>query len=501
MDPRFAELEARLAEVHDLSMASALLYWDQATYMPPGGAAARGRQLALLRRLAHETFTDPALGKLLEELAPEAEGHDPHSFEASLVRVTLRDYERAVRIPAEFTARLAEHAAASYEAWARARPADDFQSIRPFLERTLELSSELAGYFPESAHIADPLIDLSDRGMTVTRVQALFEELRRELVPLVEAITAQPPADDGCLHQRFPEPEQLAFAARVVRDFGYDFQRGRLDKTRHPFMTRFAVDDVRITTRVNENDLSDGLFSTFHEAGHALQYQGVDPALDGTPLSGTASAGVAESQSRLWENLVGRSRPFWEHYFPRLQEAFPAQLGQVGLDGFYRAVNKVERSLLRTEADEVTYNLHVMIRFELELELLEGRLEVGKLPESWRDRYERDLGIRPPSDRDGVLQDVHWYHGALGGDFQGYTLGNLLAAQIYERALEAHPEIPDQTGGGRFDTLLDWLTENVYVHGRKYTPSELVERVTGCEHTIRPYVDYLRGKYGELYDL
>jgi len=273
---------------------------------------------------------------------------------------------------------------------------------------------------------------------------------------------------------------------------------GRLN-THHPFTTKFSLGDVRITTRVKEDYLGECLFSTLHEAGHAMYEQGINRDFEGTPLGTGTSAGVHESQSRLWENLVGRSRGFWQFFYPQLQAVFPSQLGAVPLEMFYRAINKVERSLIRTDADEVTYNLHVMIRFDLELALLEGRLAIGDLPAAWRERYQADLGIVPPADRDGVLQDVHWYDGIIGGAFQGYTLGNIMNAQFYEAALRAHPEIPAEIARGEFATLHNWLKTNIYQHGSKYTASELVESVTGQPLSIEPYIRYLRAKYGELY--
>jgi carboxypeptidase Taq len=320
-------------------------------------------------------------------------------------------------------------------------------------------------------------------------------------VPIVRAIAEQPSADDSCLRAGFPEVPQLDFGVAVIRRFGYDLDRGRLDKTHHPFCTKFSSGDVRITTRVNENDLGDALFSTLHEAGHALYEQGIDPAFEGTRLDSGTSMGVHESQSRLWENLVGRSRGFWEHFYPELCKVFPEQLKAVPLETFYRAINKVERSLIRTDADEVTYNLHVMLRFALELDLLEGRLKVKDLPEAWRARFKADLGIEPHDDRDGCLQDVHWYGGGIGGAFQSYTIGNILSAQFYAAAVEAHPEIPHEMRRGEFGTLHAWLRDRLYRHGSKFQPDEIVRRATGKPMTIAPYIAYLRSKYGELYRL
>jgi carboxypeptidase Taq len=501
MKTKLQELKTRLVEINDLESAAALLEWDQSTYMPPGGAAARARQMATLGRLAHEKFTDPTIGKLLEDLRPYEESLPYDSDEASLIRVTRREYERAVKVPPSFIAQLSSHTAETYQVWAKARPANDFAAVQPYLKKTLDLSRQLADFFPGYEHIADPLIDFHDYGMKSSTLRTLFAELRQQLVPLVQQITAQPAADDSCLCQSFPEAQQLAFGLEVVKRFGYDFDRGREDKTPHPFTTKFSLGDVRITTRVKENDLSEALFGTIHEAGHALYEQGIRRDFEGTPLAQGTSAGAHESQSRLWENIVGRSLGFWRFFYPELQAVFPDQLGFVSLDTFYRAINKVEHSLIRTEADEVTYNLHVMLRFNFELDLLEGRLAVRDLPEAWRERFKADLGILPPDDRDGVLQDMHWYGGIIGGAFQGYTLGNILGAQFFEAALLAHPEIPSEIEEGEFGTLHGWLRENIYQHGSKYTASELVERITGGPMSIEPYTRYLRTKYGELYEL
>jgi carboxypeptidase Taq len=501
METKLQELKTRLMEINDLESAAAVLDWDQSTYMPPGGAAARARQLATLSRLAHEKLTDPAIGKLLEDLRPYEESLPYDSDEASLIRVTRRDYEKAVKVPPSFVAQLSNHTSLSYEAWTKARPANDFPAVQPYLEKTLDLSRQLADFFPGYEHIADPLIDFRDYGTKASTISTLFAELRQQLVPLVQAITAQPAADDSCLHQNFPEEKQWAFGLEVIKRFGYDFQRGRQDKSPHPFTTEFSIGDVRITTRVKESNLAEALFGTLHEAGHAMYEQGGRVDLEGMPLAGGTSAGVHESQSRLWENIVGRSRGFWNFFYPKLQAVFPDQLGSVSLDTFYRAINKVERSLIRTEADEVTYNLHVMLRFDLELALLEGRLAVRDLPEAWRERFKADLGIVPPDDRDGVMQDVHWYSSIIGGAFQGYTLGNIMNAQFFEAALSAHPGIPAEIEEGEFDTLHSWLKESIYQHGSKYTATELVERVTGGPMSIEPYIRYLRAKYGELYEL
>jgi len=501
MEQKLQELKTLLLEVNDLNGAAALLHWDQSTYMPPGGAAARGRQMATLSRLAHEKFISPEVGKLLDDLQTYGESLHYDSDDASLIRVTKRGYDKATKVPPTLLSAFYQHSAAAYQVWTQARPNNDFAAVQPYLEKTLDLSRQIANCFPGYDHIADPLIDMSDEDMKAESVRAVFAGLREQLVPLVQAITSQPPADNSCLHESYPPEQQLAFGRSIIQDYGYDFNRGRQDMTHHPFMTKFALGDVRITTRVKENDLNEALFSTLHEAGHAMYELGINMDLDGTPLANGTSSGVHESQSRLWENLVGRSRGFWRHYYPKIQQTFPAQLGGVDMDTFYRAINRVQRSLIRTDADEVTYNLHVMIRFDLELALLEGTLAVQDLPAAWHARYQSDLGIQAPSNVDVLLQDVHWYGGIIGGAFQGYTLGNIMSAAFFEQAVAARPHIPAEIEQGQFGALHGWLRENIYQHGSKFTANELVERVTGGPLTIEPYMRYLRTKYGELYDL
>ena len=494
-----ADLKRRLREIADLSAVGAVLAWDQATYMPRGGAAARSRQGALISRLAHERMTDAALGRLLDRLAGCAESLPDESDEARLISVARRDFEKAIKVPVDLVERWSALSSAAYEVWKRARPNDDFAAVRPYLEQQLDISREYAERFAPYRHIIDPLIDDRDEGLTCEVVRSLFSQLRRELLPIVHHVCNQPPADDACLHAEFPEAAQVDFSLAVARAFGYDLERGRIDKTPHPFCIKFSADDVRITTRVRSNDLGDALFSTLHEAGHALYELGVAPELAGTPLGRGTSIGVHESQSRLWENVVGRSLDLWQHFYPVLRKAFPAALADVPVETFHRAINKVGRSLIRTDADEVTYDLHIILRFDLEVALLEGSLAVKDLPEAWRARYRSDLGVSPPDDRDGCLQDVHWYGGGIGGAFHSYTIGNVLSAQFYAAALRAHPEIFRQIAAGDFGTLRAWLGENLYRHGRKFGADEIVRRATGEAMTIKPYIAYLREKFGALY--
>ena len=496
-----AELRGRLQEIDDLQRAKDVLDWDQSTYMPAGGAEGRARQMATLEKIAHTRSSDPDLGKLLENLQDTLDRFPAESDDAALIRVAQRDFDRATRVSTALMGEFANHIGISHSAWIAARPKNDWATMRPILEKTLELSRRYAECFPDAAHIADPLIDTGDEGMSVATIRPLFAELQSFLTPLVSAIATKPETDASCLHQRYPEDKQWAFGERIIRAYGYDFNRGRQDKTAHPFMTRFNWGDCRITTRFEEDFLNPGLFATLHEAGHALYEMGTDKSYDGSPLGTGTSSGVHESQSRTWENFVGRSLPFWKHYYPQLQEIFPQQLSHVDLTTFYHAINKVEPSLIRVEADEITYNLHVIIRFELECELLEGTLTIAELPEAWRARYQEYLGVSSPDDTNGVLQDVHWFAGPIGGMFQGYTLGNILSGQFNAAASQAIPNLHQQWETGNFEPLHTWLRENIYRHGRKYSTLELVKRVTGETIQLAPYQEYLTTKYSEIYGL
>ena len=495
---QFERLRERLGAIADLEAAQAVLSWDQETYMPAGGGEARAAQLATLGRIGHEMLTDDAVGILLDGAGAEVAGLDPGSDAARIVAVTRRDFEKAVRVPASLVAELASATALAQQAWAQARATNDFASFQPHLERVLGLTMQKAEALGYDETPYDALLDEYEPDMKAAEVKAVFAHLRAELVPLVEAIAEQPQPHDSCLRRQFDGASQWAFGEAVIRDFGFDFNRGRQDRSAHPFSTNFATSDVRITTRVDEEFLPSALFGTLHEAGHAMYEQGADPGLDRTRLANGTSLGIHESQSRLWENLVGRSPAFWGHYYPRLQKRFTDQLGSVDLADFYRAINRVEPSLIRVEADEVTYNLHVMIRFELELELVTGRLAVADLPAAWNARYEEMLGLTPPSDADGVLQDIHWSFGLIGY-FPTYTLGNLVSVQLFEQAAADLGDLDEQIGRGEFGALREWLRANVHRHGRKFSALELLRRITGGGLDAEPWLRYARTKFGGLY--
>ncbi len=501
MTGKIERLRELLGVVSDIQHAAAVLGWDQQTYMPPGGAGARAMQLATLSRLAHEHFVSEDLQAALEAAKAEAAELDPDSDDARLVKVTERELKKRVKVPAAWVEEHSRVTASAHQDWEKARADSDFALFAPHLEKILTLKREYAGFFTPYDHIYDPLLDDYEPGMKTADIQPVFARLRERQVALIQAIMdSGVEVDDGPVHQAFDEKEQWAFGVEVIKAFGYDFDRGRQDKAVHPFSTGFGIGDVRITTRFDPQFLNPALFGTMHEAGHAMYEQGIDPALERTPLAGGTSLGMHESQSRMWENLVGRSKPFWVAFYPRLQAIFPGELKDTSLDDFYAAINKVERTFIRVEADEATYNLHVMLRFELEIALLSGDLAVEDLPVAWNDMFESYLGIRPPDDAQGVLQDVHWSAGYIGY-FPTYSLGNLFAAQLWDKIQGDIPDLTQQIEAGKFEALLGWLHDELHRHGSKYEPLELLERIVGSGLDVEPYLNYLERKFGEIYSL
>lgn len=498
-DP-LTELRTRLARIADLRHAAALLEWDQETYMPDGAAEARAHQLATLRGFAHELFTDDVTATLLENATADAQttGNADFPYAADLVRVVREDLDRARRIPASLVAELAETSALAKGAWQRARSLDQFQRFSPHLRKLVDLNIRKAEALGYDDTPYDALLDEYERGMTTAEVSAVFSELREGLVPLIEQVAAAPRIDDDCLRGPYARDRQWTFGLDVARDFGYDLDHGRQDISAHPFSTSFSSSDVRITTRIDDRFFNPGFFGTLHEAGHAMYEQGVDPVLARTTLGEGTSLGMHESQSRMWENLVGRSRPFWSRYFPVARKHFPEALSDVSEQTFYRAVNRVEPSLVRVEADELTYNLHIMVRFELEQAMITGELDTDDLPGAWNDRMESYLGIRPKTDAYGVLQDIHWALGAIGY-FPTYALGNLMSVQLFDAAHQEIADLDDRIADGRFEGLLDWLRARIHRWGRSRTASDLLEAATGSPLTAGPWLAYAAGKVDELY--
>jgi carboxypeptidase Taq len=500
MEEKLAQLKTKLADISDLAQAAALLGWDQQTNMPPGGVEARGNQQATLGRVIQEWSIAPELGKLLEELKPYGESLDPDSDDARLIKVSARDYAKATCVPTEYVVEFSRVTALAQQAWIEARQKSDFSIFQPHLEKIVELRRKYATFFPGVEHPYDALLDDFEPGMKTEDVKTIFNTLRPQQVELIQAIAKKPQLDDSFLHQPFDEKAQWDFGVEVISKFGYDWNHGRQDKSAHPFTQGISIHDVRITTRVDPNFLNPMLFGTMHECGHALYGMGTSPALDRTGLEGGASLAVHESQSRMWENLVGRSLPFWQHFYPRLQEVFPSQLGKVPLEKFYRGINKVQPSLIRVEADEATYNLHIMLRLEIEIAVIEGKLAVKDLPAVWNTRMQEYLGVTPPNDAAGVLQDIHWSFGGFGY-FSTYALGNLISAQLWEQVNKDLPDLPEQIRAGKFEALLAWLRAKVHVHGRKFEPQELVQKITGSKIDPAPYLRYLHRKFGEIYAL
>ena len=478
-----------------------LLEWDEHTQMPKAGGDYRADQTSLLAGMVHQKQTSPEIGDWLDALADSPLAIDPKSDMGANIRHLRRDYDKKTKLPQALVEQLTRACAVGQQVWVEARQADDFKRFQPNLEEIVRLKREEAAALGFEDSPYDPLLDDYEPGETTANVERVLRELREALVPLVQAIAGssrQP--DASILARKYPIGLQESFGTAVAKQVGFDFNAGRLDVTAHPFCTGLGPGDVRITTRYDEHAFSDAFFGILHETGHGLYDQGLPREHYGLPIGEDVSLGIHESQSRLWENQVGRSRAFWEHFYPQAQAAFPEALGDVEMPAFYGAINSVEPSLIRVEADEVTYNLHILIRFELEQALIEGRLQVADLPGAWNEKYQHYLGITPPNAADGVLQDVHWGAG-LFGYFPTYALGNLYSAQFFHQATQDLDDLDNDFRRGDFSALLLWLREKVHQHGRRYTPAELVERITGSSLQHEPFINHLTQKYGEIYNL
>jgi len=497
MSDTYEPFMAKVAELADIGHAEGMLSWDQETYMPPKGAAMRARAQGTLAGLHHERLTAPELVGLVKDL----KGQDLTGDAAVNVREVGRSQDRALKIPKELVVELSQTESLSHEAWIAAREKADFAHFQPWLEKILKLKKEVAERVGYEGTIYNALLDEYEPYTRAEDIEPVFAALKDKLVPLVEKIaaTGKFPAR-GVLDQDFPVAEQEELGRQVLEDLGFDLEAGRLDVAVHPFCSGTSRDDVRLTTRYSADWLPGSLFGTIHEAGHGLYEQGLPEDAVATPAGGSVSLGIHESQSRLWENMVGRSRAFSTHYLPRLKALFPTQLQNVNLDEFYAAVNQVEPSLIRVEADEVTYNLHILLRFELERDLFEGRVEVKDLPSVWNERMQQYLGVCPPDDAQGVLQDVHWSFGLMGY-FPTYTLGNLYGAQFFYQAQQELPNLEGQIGRGEFGGLKTWLNDKVHNRGSRLRASELVEEVTGEKLSADYFTNYLEAKFGALYNL
>ncbi|MGI8430423.1 MAG: carboxypeptidase M32 [Solirubrobacteraceae bacterium] len=499
MTERLAELRERLAEWMDLRSAAELLQWDQQTMMPRRGGAARAESLATLERISHELFVSADTGRLLDAAATQLSAASPDSDDACLVSVTRRRWEKARRVPSALAADLARAGSVGQEAWVQAREQSDYAAFAPHLRRNLELARRYVDCFEGYECAYDVLLDDYEPEMKTTQVTRLFTELRGELVPLISALSERSElTPDACLHGRFPIDRQRRLVELVLGRMGFDRDGWRLDDAVHPFAMGLSSSDVRITSRWDETYFASGLYGAMHECGHGLYEAGIADTLQRTPLGHGESLGLHESQSRMWENMVGRGREFCGVLAPAVAECFEGSAPDLEPETLFRAVNRVAPSFIRVEADEATYGLHVVLRFELEQELIEGRLAVAELPEAWNARVSQYLGLEVPDDAHGVLQDVHWAAGMIGY-FPTYALGNLIAGQLWERAHAEVPELDARIAAGDLAPLRDWLRERVHRHGAKFTSAQLLQRVVGQEIEVGPFISYLKRKLSDAY--
>jgi carboxypeptidase Taq len=494
-------MQVRMAELADLRNVGQLLEWDQQTVMPRRGAAARSEEIATVERITHDMFVSKETGRLLDDAAEEVAELPDDSDEASLVRVTRRRYEKARQVPSELAADLARAGSVGQEVWVKARADNDFASFVPYLEHNIELARRYVECFDDFESAYDVLLDDYEPGMRTSEVAPLFSELKSKLVPLIAKVSEQAERIDvSPLHGHFPVDRQRQLVAEVVERMGFDRSGWRMDDAVHPFATGLGSGDVRITTRWDDTFFASGLYGAMHECGHGLYEQGIADSLQRTPLGHGESLGLHESQSRMWENMVGRGRAFCGVLAPRIAELLCDSPSGLDGDTLYRAVNQVQPSFIRVEADEATYGLHIVLRFELEQELIDGRLAVRDLPEAWNARFKNYLGLDVPDDTQGVLQDVHWGAGLIGY-FPTYALGNLIAGQLWQKVHADVADVEEQLAAGKLGALRDWLRENVHRHGAKFSSRELLERVVGAPLAVEPFVSYLVGKLEQIYEL
>lgn len=504
MDKALQELKKIDARIKSLRLVDAALTWDQQVYMPERGVHERSEQLALLASMIHEQETNPHIGELLDKLGASDDNplgsDDLADDDRRLVRALYRDFTQSTRLPGELVERIARVTSIAQSVWAEARKKSDFDLFKPHLEEIVGLSLEVAERLGYQDHPYDALLDQYEPEMTTAEVGRVFRELRAGLVDLVRRIDAAAQVDNRIVHQVYPVDKQEAFGRKVLEAMGFDSRRGRLDRSVHPFTISLGGDDVRLTTRYDEKYFPTSLFGTIHEAGHGLYELGFKRDFHGSSLADAASLGIHESMSRFWENVVGRSRAFWHHFYPEFKSVFPDQLSGVDLESFYRAINRVEPTLIRVEADEVTYSLHIILRFELERMLVEKQLSVSDLPDAWREQSHDLLGIVPNNDANGVLQDIHWSGGMLGY-FPTYALGNVYGLQFVAKLREAMPDMDTTIRNGELAPVKAWLDEKIHAPGRSRTPRELCREVTGEPMTARFFLDYLNEKYSDIYDL
>ena len=492
----YEKYQSYMRKIADVNMSSAVLQWDQEIFMPPKGASFRAQQLASLAGIAHELTVKEEFGELLEKLNSDTSLTDE---QAKNVKESYKDYRKKKKYSTDFIELMSMTISESFQAWQIAKNNNDFDSFAPFLEKIVALKRRECSILGYKAHPYDALLNEFEPGATTKDISDLFEEVKKNLVDFVKDIAHSPQNDDSFMFYQYDSNKQWDFSLHLLRQMGYDFTAGRQDISSHPFTTNFNAFDVRVTTRVNINDISEIISTTIHEGGHALYEQGLKPENYGLPSSEFISLGIHESQSRLWENNVGRSLAYWKTNFPLLKEAFPENLRNVDVEKFYKAINIVKPSLIRTNADELTYHFHILIRFELEKALIEGSIEVKDLPELWNQKYKTYLGVNVPNNSHGILQDVHWSHGSFGY-FPTYSIGSFYAAQFFAKAQQDIKNLDKQMEEGNMIPLLDWLRENIHIHGKLFTAEELCVKITGEKLNFNYFMEYVRKKYSGLYE-
>lgn len=495
---QYEAYKEKMQQIADIRHAIAVLGWDQETYLPEKGAAFRGQQITTLSTLAHELFTATQLGELLDTLNKEKEALEPVA--AKNITLSLEDYQKNKKYPASFVAELSQTTNECYHAWINARKEGSYAVFQPVLDRMVALKRKEADILGYEGHPYNALLNEYEKGATTAMLDKVFSDVKTALTPLLRSIEQRPQVKKDFLHLHYDRNRQWEFGIQLLKAMGYDMAAGRQDVSEHPFTTSFNPQDVRVTTRIDENDFGNMTWSCIHEGGHALYEQGLDVAAYGLPSGEAASLGIHESQSRLWENNIGRSLVFWQHHYPQLQQIFPDNLGSVSLQDFYKAINLVQPSLIRTEADELTYHFHVMVRYEIEKGLIEGTYQTKDLREIWNSYYKEFLHVTVPDDTHGVLQDIHWSHGSFGY-FPTYSLGSFYAAQFFAAAQQQIPGLTGQIADGKYEALLTWLRQNIHHHGRYYTSNELCEKITGQPLDFKYFLEYATQKFGDIYGL
>ena len=494
---KYQDYRASMSKIADINHSIAVLSWDQEVYMPSGGADSRSQQIATLSGIAHELFTKASFGESLRELV---EDQSLSAVEKRNVELTLKDYNKSTKFTESFIVEKSKVISSTYHAWIDARKANDWTDYAIALEKLVNITKQESEIYGYKDHPYDPHLDIYEPTMTVAKLEVIFADVKNKLSPLIKKIRSAEQVEDKFLFQDFDKDKQYQYGLDILKEMGYDFNRGRQDVSAHPFTTSFSANDVRVTTRLQEDNFPMMLWSCIHEGGHALYEQGIPDTEYGLPSGSAISLGIHESQSRLWENNVGRSKEYWTPLYSELQETFPKQLSNYSVDDYFKAMNRIEPNYIRTQADELHYHFHVMIRYEIERDLLGGKISVGDLRDAWNDRYEEYLGLRPKDDNEGILQDIHWSHGSFGY-FPTYSLGSFYAAQFFDQACKDIPLLKSEILSGNTKNLLHWLRENIHQHGHSFEAEELCEKITGSGLRLDSFINYVEEKFKTVYNL